>query len=199
MLALLCVVASAVCFYFSTDLGAWWPLAWIAPIPILWLAFGKTNGWMAFLAAWAAAALGGLNLLPAYLGKLPFPVLLIAIVLPGLCFAVSVMGARLVVRRISPLAGVLAFAALWTAWDYLGSLGPDGAAMSPAYSQVGAPYLIQGASMFGLWTVTFLLGFVSAGLAMSLAAGRALPAGFIRNMTAEDIHGKGHHLRYDAA
>ncbi|MDE2132980.1 MAG: hypothetical protein KGM97_04625 [Alphaproteobacteria bacterium] len=176
MLALLCAAASAVCFYFSTDLGALWPLAWIAPVPVLWLAFGKTQGWTSFFAAWAASVLGGLNLLPAYLGSLPLPVLLIAIVLPGFCFAVSVMGARLVAQRISPLAGVLAFAALWTAWDYLGSLGPNGAAMSPAYSQVGAPFLIQGASVFGLWIVTFLLGFVSAGLAINLATKWALPA-----------------------
>jgi apolipoprotein N-acyltransferase len=176
MIAVPCLFASAVCFYFSTDLGALWPLAWIAPLPVLWLAFGKTRGWTVFFAAWAASMLGGLNLLPAYFGSLPVLVLIVAIVLPALAFAASVMGARLVAQRTTPLAGVFAFAALWTAWDYLASLGANGAALSPAYSQVGAPYLIQGASMFGLWIVTFLIGFVSAGLAMSLATRRALPA-----------------------
>ena len=176
MIVLLCALASAVCFFFSVDLGTLWPLAWIAPIPILWVAFGETRGRTSFFAAWAAGVLGGLNLLPAYLGSLPIPALIVGIVLPGLTFAASVMGARLVARRISPLAGIFAFAALWTAWDYLVSFGPDGAALSPAYSQVGAPYLIQGASLFGLWVVTFLIGFVSAGLAMSLATKNARPA-----------------------
>jgi apolipoprotein N-acyltransferase len=122
--------------------------------------------------------LGGLNLLPAYLGSLPLLALAIAIILPGLAFAISVMSARRAARLISPLAGMFAFAALWTSWDFLASFGPDGAALSPAYSQVGAPYLIQGASLFGLWVVTFLIGFVSAGLAMSLATKNPRPAVF---------------------
>src|SRR4029077_9061467 len=78
--------------------------------------------------------------------------------------------------RLGDLAGVLAFAALWTSCDFLVSLGGDGTAPSPAYSQVGAPILIQSASLFGLWIVTFLLGTVSAGLAMSLQRRRILPA-----------------------
>jgi len=176
MTALLCAFASGAGFYFSTDLGTFWPLAWLAPIPVLWLAFGPARGWTAFLAAWAAGVIGGLNLLPAYAGTLPASVLVLAILGPGLYFAASVMGARLVARRLSPLAGMVAFAALWTMFDYLAAQGPNGAALSPAYSQVGMPFLIQGASVFGLWIVTFAIGFFAAGGAMALATKRSVPA-----------------------
>jgi apolipoprotein N-acyltransferase len=175
LIAMLCALLSAAGFYFSLNLGEVWPLAWLAPIPILWLAFGETRRWPVFFAAWAAYALGSTNLLAAYAESLPVPVLIIALTLPSLIFAGSVMGAQRVARNIDPLAGVLAFAVLWTAWDYVASLGPDGTAPSPSYSQVGAPYLIQGASVFGLWIVTFLIGLVSAGFALSLRTRRALP------------------------
>jgi apolipoprotein N-acyltransferase len=173
MTALLCALVSGAGFYFSTDLGAFWPLAWLAPIPVLWLAFGPAQGRTVFFAAWAAGAVGGVNLLPAYAGTLPVPVLALAIIGPGLYFAASVIGARFVARRLSPWAGIVAFAALWTAWDYLAAQGPNGAALSPAYSQVGMPFVIQGASLLGVWVVTFLIGAVSAGLAMGLTTKRA--------------------------
>ena len=174
MTALLCALTSGAGFYLSTDLGTFWPLAWLAPIPVLWLAFGPARPWTVFFAAWAAGAIGGFNLLPAYAGTLPTPVLALAIIGPGLLFAASVMGARFVARRLSPLAGMAAFAVLWTMFDYLASFGLNGTALSPAYSQVDMPFLIQGASVFGLWVVTFLIGVVSAGLAMGLATKRAL-------------------------
>ena len=140
MTALFCALISGICFYFSFALGAQWWLAWLAPIPVLWLAFGKTNWRIAGLACWAAVALGTLNLLPAYAGELPVVVLVVPIVLLGLSFAALALGARFVARRISPLAGVLAFAALWTGSDFLMSLGNNGTAVSPAYSQVGAAF-----------------------------------------------------------
>lgn len=173
MTAILCTLLSGICFYFSIALGGQWWLAWLAPIPVLWLAFGEGNWRIAGLVCWVAMALGTLNLLPAYAGELPTLMLAVAIAVPGLLFAASVLGGRFVARRISPLAGVLAFASLWTGWDFLVSLGRNGTAISPAYSQVGAPVLIQGASVLGLWLVTFLLGFVAAGIAMSIAKRRA--------------------------
>jgi len=171
MIIVLCAALSGAGLYFSTGLGEFWALAWIAPVPVLWLAFRPVSGWKVFLAAFAAGAIGGCNLLAAYLGTLPPPVLAIAIVLPALTFALSVLGAGYVARRVAPILGVIAFAALWTAFDYLMALGPDGAALSPAYSQVGMPFLIQFASVFGLWAVTFLIGLFAASAAM-FAAGR---------------------------
>lgn len=167
MIIALCALLSGMGMYFSLGLGEFWALTWFAPIPVLWLAFRPASGWKVFAAALAAGAIGGCNILPAYWGTLPPPVLAMGIVLPALAFALSVMGARFVSRRVAPILGVIAFAALWTAFDYLLSLGENGTALSPATSQVGMPYLIQTASVFGLWAVTFILGFFAAGAAMA--------------------------------
>ena len=177
--AVLCAIASAIGFYLSLNLGSMWPLAWVAPIPVLWLVFGETRGWIAFAATWTAYALGCCNMLPAYAGTLPAFVLAMALTLPALGFAGSALGARYVARHLSPVAGVFVFALLWTTWDYAASFGQNGTAMSPAYSQVAAPYLIQGASAFGLWIITFLLGLIPAGIAMGLQKRSPMPAAVV--------------------
>src|SRR6266516_8013888 len=92
--AALCTIASAIGFYFSLNLGSMWPLAWVAPIPVLWLVFGETRGWIAFAATWTAYALGCCNILPAYKGTLPAFVLAMALTVPALGFAGSALGAR---------------------------------------------------------------------------------------------------------
>jgi apolipoprotein N-acyltransferase len=175
MNAFACALLAAAGFYFSTNLGDCWPLAWLAPVPILWLAFGETRGWRIFFAAWFAGALGATNVLRAYSGILPPAVLALIILGPPLLFAAAVMGARRLARDLGPSAGVLGFAVLWTSFDFLISFGRDGAAMSPAYSQIDAPFLIQSVSIFGPWIVTFLIGAVSAGIAIGLRKRSAVP------------------------
>jgi apolipoprotein N-acyltransferase len=174
--ATLCTITSAIAFYLSLNLGSMWPLAWVAPIPVLWLVFGETRGPIAFAATWTAYALGCCNILPAYTGTLPVFVLVMALTASAFGFAGSALGARYVARHVSPLAGVFAFASLWTTWDYAASFGQNGTAPSPAYSQIAAPYLIQGASVFGLWIITFLLGLIPAGIAMGLQKRSPMPA-----------------------
>lgn len=183
--AVFCGILSGVLFYFSTDLGSVWPLAWIAPVPILWFAFRSKNNWLVFAVSWLAGLLGGLNFLPASIGGLPLSVifrssslvfLLLGIGTQGLGLAVCVIGARLVLVRMSAVGGAIAFAVLWAAFDFAMAQGPHGTAFSPSYSQVGMPVLIQSASLFGLWIVTFLLGLFAAGIAATLATGRAAPA-----------------------
>jgi apolipoprotein N-acyltransferase len=100
MTSVVCALLTAAGFYFSLGLGEQWWLAWLAPIPILWLAFGKTNVWKVFFASWAAMALGASSVLRAYGGQLPAIVLVVAINVPSLLFAVSVVGARYVQRTL---------------------------------------------------------------------------------------------------
>ena len=177
MIVVICTLLSAAAFYLSIGMGDIWWLAWLAPIPVLWLAFGDTKLWQVFVAAWAAYALGASNALQPYGGVLPASVLILGLTVPSLLFALAVIGARLVVRQISPIAGIVAFAALWTAFDFLVSFNTGGGSVAtPATAEVGAPALIQLASLFGLWSITFLLGSVSAGVALSLRTGAALPA-----------------------
>jgi apolipoprotein N-acyltransferase len=177
MIAVLCAASSGAALFFSIQLGAQWWLAWIAPIPVLWFAFRGEARWKVVAVCWAAYAIAMCNIIPAYWGQLPDRAILLSILLPGLVLAALVLAARLVASRVSPLAGVFAFAALGTAFFYVHSFGPDGTAGSWAYSQVGSPVLIQSAWLFGIWSIDFLLFFVPAGVAMTLAGGSPWPVG----------------------
>jgi apolipoprotein N-acyltransferase len=178
MIAFACTLLSAISFWFSVGLGDQWWLAWLAPIPVLWYTFGETKPWPAFFAAFAALALGLLNLLRAYGGVMPSVVLMLAIAAPALSFAVSVVGARRVRRALGDVPAMFAFAALWTMFDFFASFSQGGGSVAtPAASIVGAPMLMQTAALVGFLGVTFLMGIVSAGLALSLRTRNPVPAG----------------------
>jgi apolipoprotein N-acyltransferase len=191
MTSIVCALLTAAGFYFSLGLGEQWWLAWLAPIPVLWLAFGKTNAWQVFFASWAAMALGATSVLRAYGGLLPNIVLILYINIPSLLFAVSVVGARYVHRALGSVAAMFMFAALWTAFDFFVSLGSsNGSVGTPAAAEVGMPLLIQTASLVGFVGITFLLGLVSAGIAASLRTGAALPAGIaVATLVANAAYG----------
>ena len=163
--AILCTILSGIGFFLSFNLGDQWWLAWLAPVPVLWLAFGPGPRILAFAASFIAFAVGLGNVVPAYGHLFPFPALaLMFVVLPAL-FALLVLNAAFIARRAGPWAGVAAFAALWTAADYVLSFDPSGA-FSAFISQAGAPMAIQGAAYLGPWVITFLVGAVAALLAL---------------------------------
>lgn len=177
MIGIICAALSGLGFYFSIGLGEQWWLAWLAPVPILWLAFTDTRHWTVFLLSWVAYALGGSNIIRAYGGILPVFVLALGIFGPALLFAVAVMGARRAYRAFGPFIGMLGFATSWTALDFLQSFNSAGGSGStPAAAEVGAPLLIQSASLVGFVGITFLIGAISAGVAASLAARKPMPA-----------------------
>ena len=173
MIAIICAALTALGFYFSVGLGEQWWLAWLAPTPILWLAFGNTKGWKVLLLAWGACALGATNIIRAYGGILPAFVLALGIAGPALLFAIAVMVARRAYLAFGPVVGMLAFAASWAALDFLQSFDSAGGAIAtPAGAEVGAPILMQSAALVGFTGITFILGAFSAGIAASLAARR---------------------------
>jgi apolipoprotein N-acyltransferase len=72
---------------------------------------------------------------------------------------------------------MFSFAASWTALDFLQSFNSAGGTVStPAAAEVGAPLLIQSASLVGFAGVTFLLAAFSADVAASLTAHKPMPA-----------------------
>ena len=78
------VVASGLMWFLSTGVNHVWPLAWVAPVPLLAMLPDLRSG-RAASAAFAAAALGALNLVVAYL-RLPLTISLGAVLLLGLEF-----------------------------------------------------------------------------------------------------------------
>jgi apolipoprotein N-acyltransferase len=174
--ALGCAILTAAGCYFSFGLGNVWWLAWLAPVPVLWLVFGETRGWKAFLIAWSAFALGLTNLVRAYGNVFPGAILALDILVPSLLFALAAMGARRVDRTLGPVPAMFAFAALWAGYDLLVSFYPGlGSIVSPAGAEVAAPILIQSAALGGFAGVTFMLGTVAAGIALSLRTGNPAP------------------------
>ena len=176
MVAIVCIVLTAAGCYFSFGLGdAWW-LAWFALVPVLWLVLTAMKPWKIFLAAWLAFALGLTGLLRAYVNVIPAPILAFNILLPSLLFAIAGMGMRCVMRALGPVAAMFAFAALWTGFDLLLSFDPGtGSILSPAGAEAAAPVLVQSAALVGFVGVTFLLGTVAAGIALSLRTRNPAP------------------------
>ncbi len=113
----------------------------LAPIPVLWFAFGKTRYWQAFLVAWLAFALGGASILRAYAGFLPVPVLILSLAGPALNFAFPVIAAKRVQQVFGSIAAIFTFGALWAAVDFLSSFNRAGGTVStPAAAEMGAPF-----------------------------------------------------------
>ena len=170
--------ASAGLWYFAIgDNYDWWA-PWLAPLPLLVLAFGSS--WIiAAVAAFAAVAAGLTNVfihhgfalesqnVLVYLGYGIDPVSYVGpIVAYAAAAAVIVVLARFVALRLRHPAALLAFPALWTGYEYLVFLARRGdAGFSLAYTQVEILPLVQIAAITGPWGVVFVVMMVPAGLA----------------------------------
>lgn len=178
MITLLAAVLSGVMFYLSQGFDNVWVLAWLAPVPLLWLAYGETPLWRVMVAtAVAILASAGYILQSPYLHLIPPLVFISALGLFAALFCAAVWFARYVQRRASPLLTLFAFPACWTAFEFLMELrSPNGTYGSFAYSTLGAPVLIQSASLFGMYAVTFLICLFANTVAMALPPKRQTAA-----------------------
>jgi len=168
MTALICAVLAAVMFYLSQGLNDVWGLAWIAPLPLLWLAYGETPRRHLFGASLVACAAGQIYLLQCYWGMLPWFALALMILGLGMVFAMIMLGVRAAWRRLPPSAALFAFPLFWTAFEFLlGLVSPHGTYSSMAYSQVSWPPALQIAALLGLYAITFLLCLFASALAMA--------------------------------
>lgn len=168
MKPVLAALSCGALLYLSLGLNDMWFLAWFALIPILWLAYGNTPIWQLVLAAMSAWLAGQIYAFQCYGSVSPW--LILSGLLPTtILFPLAVSFARLAQRRASALATLFAFPACWTAFEYLyGLVAPNGSYGSLAYSQMSAPLLIQGASLFGMYCITFLICLLANALAMAL-------------------------------
>lgn len=174
MITVLAAVSSGIMFYLAQGFDNVWALAWLAPVPLLWLAYGKTPLWRVLGAsAFAVLASAGYILQSPYLHLIPPVVITASLVVYVGLFCAAVWFARLVRYRASPALTLLAFPACWTALEFLMQLrSPNGTYGSLAYSALAAPVLIQTASLFGMYAVTFLICLFANTLAMALRAQR---------------------------
>jgi len=169
MRTLLAVALSACAYYVSIGLGEFWPAAWVAPVPVLLVAF-RSSWRTAALAACPAYFLGSLNLLTLLASIVPVPVMMTELAATALVFAGALLVARFAVRRLPGWADAFAFPAAWTSYEFLSSLvSPHGTSLSLAYSQTDVLPLLQIASVTGPWDGTFVVTLVPSTVASALA------------------------------
>jgi len=164
MAALIAAVLSGAMWFASTGVNHVWPLAWLAPLPLL-LVLPDLRAGRAATATFAASGIGALNLVLAY-GSFPPVVLGIGVLLIAVPFMLVALAWRAIARRSHFLLAAVAYPALVVSVEYLISLvSPHGTFGSIAYSQADVLPVIQLVSLTGLWGVSFLVSLVPAALA----------------------------------
>ena len=165
---MLATLASALLFAVSFDSRTLWPLAWIAPVPVLVLAL-RSRALVAAISAFAAYTLGGLGFARVYAGLIPVPAIAIATLAPAFVFAIGVLALRFAHARLRAGIAVYCLPALWVAYEHLACIGsPHGTLLSIAYSQIEFSPLIQVASLTGFTGISFVLMLVPTALALAI-------------------------------
>ena len=167
MTALLAALVSGIMFYLSQGLADVWALAWFAPAPLLWLAYGDTPRWQVLLASLAAFAAGQIYLVQCYWGQVPPSIIAPLALAMCVAFALAVLFSGEALRRHSPWAALVAFPALWTTLEYgIDLVSPHGSYGALGYAMVSFPAGIQVAALFGVHAVTFLLCLAANAVAL---------------------------------
>src|SRR6185312_2081517 len=160
--------AAALCFWFGTGLNPLWWLAWLAPVPVLWLAT-RVRASAAALAA-AASVLIAMGNQWVYLHdyiRLPLPVVIVSATLMALVFTAVVLLYRRLALRGQLLAAMFSVPLLWTAVGFgNAALSPHGTWGDLAYTQLNALPVIQIAALTGLWGIGFVVMLGAACLAV---------------------------------
>lgn len=176
MSIVLAALLSGAMLYLAQGLDNVWALAWLAPVPLLWAAYGKAPTWQVALASVFAVLAGDIYALQCY-STIPAVVYLEVIGPQVVLFPLAIVFAGIVQRGSAPFTTLFAFPVCWTACEFLSEFAaPNGTFGSLAYSQVSAPILIQSASLFGLYAVTFLICLFANALAMALRRQRETAA-----------------------
>ena len=149
---------------------AW--LAWVAPVPLLLLAFhspAREGRWLVFMAAligWSVNA-------PYYRLVMGLPMAVILVLLQSLLWRWVMTTTRDLVLRYQNGWAMFAYPVLWVAVDTLmAALLPDGNWASLAYSQSEVLPIVQVAALGGVPALLFLVALVPSALAFALSFGR---------------------------
>ena len=195
------MAVSGVLLLSAYGLHPWWPAAWLAPIPLLIVAFA-TSPRRAWWLACGAGLIAGIGTFSYYV-VLTSPALAVGLtLLRALLWGVVVTLTRRVVLGAAHWTRAFAFPVLWAALDTLITIvSPHGSAGSLAYSQMDALPVIQIASLAGAPGIVFVVTLFGSLVAVEahrlrrdeppdravplLVLGLMLGYGFLRLATAE--------------
>jgi apolipoprotein N-acyltransferase len=163
----LAAFVAGICFYFTVGLHPAWPVAWIAPIPLLLAAFHAGRGETLALTAFASL-LGLTGLMPYYASVVGWPGALL-VLLQMLQWYAVVSFTRTIVRRSASWWTVFAYPLVCAALDTLiSAFSPHGTWGSLAYTQTDALPVIQVASIAGTPGVVFIISLFASVVALAL-------------------------------
>ena len=171
--------ATGVLLRFAIGLDPVWWLVWVAPVPLLLLAFrlGKQD------ARWTVgiAAIVGVSVNFHYFRLvMPLPAVISVLVLQAWLWVFVVLATRRVVVHYQAWWTAFVYPVLWVATDTLmAALLPDGNWGSLAYSQSDVLPTLQIVSLLGVAGLLFLITLVPSSLALAIAYGRGLRRGWI--------------------
>lgn len=167
-------LAAGVLLRFVVGLHPIWWLAWLAPVPVLLLAFrssGPESRWVVFV-----AALVGVSVNFHYRRSVfPLSTAVFATGVQALVWTLVVLQARRLVIRYQAAWTVLAYPVLWVGVDTLAAAFKDsGNEGSLAYTQIPCLPILQVASLLGVGGLLFLVTLVPSTLAVVIAFGRTV-------------------------
>ena len=163
---------------------AWWPLAFFAVAPLLWLlraAGGRRGAALGF--AFGLACYGATFYWIERFGQMAW------LSLTLLCTASAVVFGLLapaVIRRGRPILTAVGLASLWTVMDWIRASWPLGGFSwgSLGVSQVDNQATVRFATIAGVWGVTFVVVAVNALLVEAVAGGGAGRRGGLLGLAA---------------
>lgn len=152
----------------------WWWM-WLAPVPLLWLAYSIERKTQARIAVLIATSLAATHYVPYFRLAMPLPAVAMATAAIALLWYAVVMGTRGIVQRLRSGWSVLAYPLLWVSADLLmARLLPDGNWGSPAYSQADVLPLLQLTALTGVSGLLFVVCLLPSALALLAWRGNAV-------------------------
>lgn len=145
------------------------PWAWLAPLPLLWLAFALARTSHAWMAVGLACLIGNAALFPYLKLVMPTAVALWLVLLQALLWSAVTMASRRIMQRHTRAWTVLAWPLLMVAVDTAKAMWlADGNWGSLAYSQADWLPILQLASIGGVPLLLLVLSLLPSALAWGL-------------------------------
>jgi apolipoprotein N-acyltransferase len=167
----LCLALSAALFFFGTGLVPLWPLLWLAPVPVLWIA-PRLPASSAFFVAAASFALGSLNEWHYLAIVIPLWVCTLYTIGPACIFACATLLFRSRVMKGQLWQAAFIVPAFWVAYEYVTAMvSIHGTIGNISYSQINFLPVLQIASVTGIWGISFSIFLFAATVAALLGTG----------------------------